>query len=193
MTRLMVLGLLMMRSMSGYEIQSFLQQSRTDQWAGILPGSIYHALKKMEGEALVRVENVEQTGNRTKATYGITPEGRTEFLRLLKESFALSSVQLPTTLYTAVSFLHLLPKEETTTAIDAQIQLLKQELADMKAGQVEKEKAASIQEYILLTFENMYEHYEVQLRFLRKLRESVERMPIDAASDSLTKETPSKF
>ena len=56
MTRLMVLGLLKSKPMSGYEIQQILTKSQSDSWAGILPGSIYHALKKMEKEGLVEIK-----------------------------------------------------------------------------------------------------------------------------------------
>ena len=45
MVRLLVLGLLQFKPLSGYEIQQILQVSQIDVWAGILPGSIYHALK----------------------------------------------------------------------------------------------------------------------------------------------------
>ncbi len=48
MTRLMVLGMLRTKPMSGYEMQQLMQVSEVDKWAGILPGSIYHALKKMD-------------------------------------------------------------------------------------------------------------------------------------------------
>jgi DNA-binding PadR family transcriptional regulator len=36
------LGLLLRRPMSGYEVQRILMLDRTDLWAGVLPGSIYH-------------------------------------------------------------------------------------------------------------------------------------------------------
>ena len=71
----MVLGLLKTKPMSGYEIQQLLIISQSDSWAGILPGSIYHALKKMEKEQLVAIDSIEQTGNRSKAIYKITEQG----------------------------------------------------------------------------------------------------------------------
>ena len=48
MTRLLVLGMLKMEPMSGYDIQQLLKLKNADQWGGVLIGSIYHALKKLE-------------------------------------------------------------------------------------------------------------------------------------------------
>ncbi|UHA75095.1 PadR family transcriptional regulator [Paenibacillus sp. 481] len=177
MTRLMVLGLLTYKSMSGYEMQTHMQMSQTDKWAGILPGSIYHALKKMEAEGLVRVEQVEHTGHRTKAIYSITEAGRAELMQLLQHSLTVSSVQLPTTLYTAISFLHMLSPDIATAAVSQQIRQVEADLVDMKAGQSAKEAATLLPEYITLCFEHIYEQHEMQLRFLHKLQDCLTRMP----------------
>ena len=53
--RHLVLGLLDRAPMHGYEIQRVMKEARVDLWAGVLPGSLYHALRKMEGEGLVRI------------------------------------------------------------------------------------------------------------------------------------------
>ena len=87
LTRLMVLGCLMQWPMTGYQIQLILQVSQTEQWAGILPGSVYHALKKLEKEGMVMLKGTEKTGNRLKSIYEITPAGKDEFSKLLKEAW----------------------------------------------------------------------------------------------------------
>jgi DNA-binding PadR family transcriptional regulator len=86
LVRLFVLGLLLRRPMSGYEVQRILQLNRTDLWAGILSGSIYHALKKLEAEGLVTLSVTEQSGNRTRAIYAITHKGVSEHRSLLREA-----------------------------------------------------------------------------------------------------------
>ncbi|PYI50488.1 PadR family transcriptional regulator [Paenibacillus flagellatus] len=173
MTRLMVLGLLSHKPMSGYEMQQLLQQSRTDTWAGILPGSIYHALKKLAQEGFVRLDNVEQTGNRTKAIYSITEAGRDEMLILLRESLRQSSVVFPTELYTALSFIELLPREHAIAAIDEQIRRIRDDYEAAKAGEKAKEAAVRIPERIRLLFGNMYRQFELQLDFLEQLKEVI--------------------
>jgi DNA-binding PadR family transcriptional regulator len=72
LTRLFVLGLLTWRPLSGYEMQVILQLNQTERWAGILPGSIYHALKKLAAEGMVVLQATEQVGNRAKAIYAIS-------------------------------------------------------------------------------------------------------------------------
>lgn len=169
-TRLMVLGLLTHKPMSGYEIQQVLQMTQSDKWAGILPGSIYHALKKMEGEGLVRLESVEHTGNRAKAIYRITDRGREEFRKLLTEALKQSSVAFPTALYTAVSFLEALPAEETIAALEEQKRRIEADYEAMKAGEKEKEKYGPVPPHVRLVFRNMYEQFELQMKLLNELQ-----------------------
>jgi DNA-binding PadR family transcriptional regulator len=170
MTRLMVLGLLRMKSMSGYEIQQILQTSQSDLWAGILPGSIYHALKKMEKEELVEVESMEQTGHRIKAIYKITDKGELEFLQLLKESLEVSSVSLPSNLYTGLSFIKELPVEQVREALLSQKLLLEAELDKQRTGiELKRKHIGTLHEVTELTSLNIFKQYELQLDFIDQL------------------------
>lgn len=174
-TRLMVLGLLNEQPMSGYEIQQVMQLSQADRWAGILTGSIYHALKKMEREGLVELAAMEQTGHRSKATYRLTGRGRDELIRLVGETLADASVAYPTGLYAAMSFLHLLPQRDILAAIDRQIRRTEESLAGMQSGETAKSEAGPLPAHVRLIFENIYEQHELQLCFLRRLREQIEK------------------
>lgn len=169
MTRLMVLGLLKTKPMSGYEMQQILQLSQTDRWAGILPGSIYHALKKMEKEGLVEIETLKQTGHRIKAIYKITEKGREEYRKLLKESLETPSVQLPSTLYTGLSFIRDLPREEIIVSLENQMEYLKKELQKQKDGFMVKSKHIEMDDITELTFQNIYKQYEIQIDMLKSL------------------------
>lgn len=169
MVRLIILGMLRMRPLSGYEIQQVLQMSQTEVWAGVLPGSIYHALKKMDKEGLVEVDAVEQTGHRIKAIYKITEKGMIEFLELLKASLREKSVSLPGTLYAAISFLHELPAEDKISALIEQKELLEKELELLKTGLTVKEQHVALNEIAKLQFDNMFSHYGLQIDFIEKL------------------------
>ncbi|MFE8703542.1 PadR family transcriptional regulator [Cytobacillus sp. FJAT-54145] len=169
MTRLMVLGILRSKSMSGYEIQQILQVSEADRWAGILPGSIYHALKKMEKEELVEVDKVEQTGHRIKAIYKITSKGEEEFQKLLLQSLKSSSVSLPSELYTGLSFIHSALKEDVLEALRAQKELLIKELRRHKEGIEVKRKYMEVDAITELTFENIYKQYDIQIELMDSL------------------------
>ena len=85
-TNLIVLGFLRMRPMHGYEIQQLIQQSRMDDWANVLSGSIYYALNKMEQDGLIRAEAEVRTGNRLRKIYAITEEGEAQFREMVRES-----------------------------------------------------------------------------------------------------------
>ena len=138
MTRLMVLGMLRTKPMSGYELQQLMQVSRVDKWAGILAGSIYHALKKMDKEGLVKVADVKSRGHRIKAIYEITDEGEKEYRKLLVDSFRESSVHLPVHLYTGLSMLNL-PNHQADpnsiiVAVEEQIKELQSKMEEFEAG-----------------------------------------------------------
>ena len=62
MTKLLVLGLLDGGPMSGYDLQQKLGGADAERWGGVLPGSIYHALKKLEGEGCIALAGVEWNG-----------------------------------------------------------------------------------------------------------------------------------
>ncbi|MDQ0269067.1 PadR family transcriptional regulator [Cytobacillus purgationiresistens] len=170
MARLMVLGLLQMKPMTGYEIQQIMQTSKTDLWAGILPGSIYHALKKMEKEGLVEIEEVKQTGHRSKAIYKITEHGELEFLKMVSDSLSNPSVILPSELYTALSFTRHLPNDTVIHSLKKQKEIIEQGLATQKNGMDKKREAIGILDPLSeLTAQNIYNQYELQIDFIQKL------------------------
>ncbi|MFC0216268.1 PadR family transcriptional regulator [Paenibacillus chartarius] len=167
MTRLMVLGLLRHKQMSGYEMQQFLQLGHVDQWAGILPGSIYHALKKLEKEGFVTVEAVENTGNRAKAIYRITEEGSQEYIRLIAEALAATPFLFPSDLFTGLLFHHDLPREQALLGLEAQLAGVQAKYAAAKAGQEQKRSLPAASK---LVFDHMFELYEAHLQFLHRVK-----------------------
>lgn len=165
----MVLGLLKTKPMSGYEIQQILTKSQSDSWAGILPGSIYHALKKMEKEELVEIDSIEKTGNRSKAIYKITTAGEEEFQKLLIESLQVSSVLLPSNLYTGLSFIQHLKKDAIIHSLKQQQILLEEELEKLKEGIEIKRKYMPLDEVTEMLFQNVFKQYELQLDLINNL------------------------
>lgn len=178
MVRLLVLGLLMRRPSSGYEIQQILQTSRIDMWTDVLPGSIYHALKKMTTEGLLEVQSTEQTGFRTKAIYAITDAGRTAFSQLLRDAWRTPARALPTDLYAALAFVDDLPRAELVALINEQIARLEEQLAQWNAGAAAKAQAVPLPPYLEAAFENGRIHFETDLSFLRYLRETLPSTPV---------------
>ena len=170
----MVLGLLRLQPMSGYEIQQLLQVSQSDQWAGILPGSIYHALKKLDQEGFIQIQSIETTGNRSKAIYEITEQGVEEYKQLLIQSFTIPSVVLPTDLYTGLSMLSLpnpaVESEAIIAAVQEQLNMLRQQWDRIKIG-LEKKKQQSETRNVFqdFTFNQVEKHYRLQTESLEEL------------------------
>jgi len=198
-TRLIVLGLLSMQPMSGYAIQHYLQLNQTEQWAGILPGSIYHALKRLAVEGLVTLKSTEQTGNRTKAIYAITEAGTAEFHRLLREAWSTPGLHFPVALYAAANFLDALPRGEVLSAIERHIAALEAELDVWNAGETAKlaNLPPQLREYVRLSFANGREHIETDIRLLHALRELLPTIPrldvrLPAFDDSAGNDTTSE-
>jgi DNA-binding PadR family transcriptional regulator len=148
-----------------------LQQSKTEQWADVLPGSVYHALKKLAGEGLVVLQAMEQSGNRAKAIYAITSSGEEEFRHLLKEAWRVPLLHFPSSLYAALTFLGELPLEEVLQSLDEQIVTLEAELAMWNAGERIKSEVTALPDYLRTLFANGREHIEIDLRLLHHLRE----------------------
>ncbi|KKO54231.1 PadR family transcriptional regulator [Paenibacillus sp. DMB20] len=173
MTRAMVLGLLHTNGpMSGYEIQQMMQSAQTDLWAYVQPASIYHALKKLQAEGKVYLDHVEMTGMRSKSTFKITEDGVQELKDLLRQSFGKSSVVFPTHLYTALTFMNMLPPEEIRAALSSQEQDIRELYETMKSGQKKKEEATGkeLAPEVMAIFQNMYAQCELQLACIEQIR-----------------------
>lgn len=170
MTKILVLGLLYERPMSGYDIQQMLKVMDAEHWGGVLVGSIYHALKKMEAEGFVEVISIEQTGHRQKAVYQITEKGIVHLKGLTKDALETSSVIFPTTLYSGLSYVHKLPKEVARNALALQATALDQEYHTLEKGLQAKNEAVNNELPIMtkLVFENMFTIIRQQRDFVLK-------------------------
>ncbi len=170
MTRLLVLGLLDLKPLSGYDIQQTLKQTDAERWGDVLVGSIYHALKTLEAEEFVEVTSVEQTGHRQKVIYQITEKGREHLKELIIDSLKASSVLYPITLYSGLSYLHKLPKEEALTALTLQANALNQEYRTLEKSLIAESAAMAgvLPDMTKLVFKNMFAIIRQQQDFVAK-------------------------
>ena len=113
-TRLLVLGgVRRFGRAHGYEIRQELISWGSDEWAHVNPGSIYHALKQLAKEGLLRAHDMQESDAGPPHTdYEITEAGRAEFLRLLRCAFAAVDVRHPEMLTAGLVFLTELPRAE---------------------------------------------------------------------------------
>jgi DNA-binding PadR family transcriptional regulator len=174
-TRLLVLGLLDERPMSGYDIQQKISMADAARWGGVLVGSIYHALKKLEQEKYIELCDVKQTGHRQTAIYKITDLGKTYLQTLVEDSLRVSSVLYPTTLYSGLSLLDKIPPEQARKALEEQKRQLDQEYGALERGQKRNEDAAyDIPPISKITIDNMFGIIRQQQQFIERILEALE-------------------
>ena len=115
---MMILGLVqMMQPVHGYDVRRELLTWHADKWANVQPGSIYHGLRKLTEEQLLREVATEQVGARpARTTYEITDKGAAEFQSLLRGNWW-SLATPPDPFMAAFSFLPVLPRSEASAAL----------------------------------------------------------------------------
>jgi DNA-binding PadR family transcriptional regulator len=117
-TRLLMLGAVrIFQPVHGYFVRRELLTWRADQWAKINPGSIYNALRTLERDGFISAVDPDEKPIR----YTLTEDGETEFLALLREALWQVVPNEPARLYTAISFIWALSREEAIDALESRI------------------------------------------------------------------------
>jgi DNA-binding PadR family transcriptional regulator len=117
-TRMMILGLVKwMQPVHGYDVRRELLSWNADKWANVAPGSIYHALRMLGEEGMLREVATEQVGSRpARTTYEITARGEEEFQTLLRGQWW--GLEQPTDPFMAAfSLLPAMPRDEAASAL----------------------------------------------------------------------------
>lgn len=132
---MMILGLVSwMQPVHGYDVRRELLSWSADKWANVQPGSIYHALRKLAEEGLLREVKSEQVGSRpARTTYEITPTGLDEFQNLLRGHWwDIKPVYDP--FLAALAFLPALSREEVAAALRNRAEQLRAAVSSMRAA-----------------------------------------------------------
>lgn len=186
-TRLIILGMLQRRPAHGYEIQQYLRLTETDLWAGVLPGSIYSALKTLDKDGFVRVKSTESAGNRTRAIYEITPQGMGELRRSLAEAWRAAPSALPGLLYAALTYVDQSDMSDAVVGIRERIVQLEEALTRWNLGEEEKLRAmpalpdsirSALVELQTAVFANGRAHMEADLALLKRLVKTIPDLDI---------------
>lgn len=95
--RLLVLGSLLRRGVGhGYAVYSDITSWHADSWTSVKPGSIYHALDKLESEGLMsacRSADKKMKLGPSRKEYTVTNQGEIEFRKLLKSALVSVDIQ----------------------------------------------------------------------------------------------------
>jgi DNA-binding PadR family transcriptional regulator len=117
-TRMMILGVVQwLQPVHGYDVRRELLSWSADKWANVQPGSIYHGLRKLSEEGLLREVATEQVGGRpARTSYEITEKGAAEFQSQLRSHWW-NLAPAPDAFMAAFAFLPTLPRDEAAAAL----------------------------------------------------------------------------
>jgi DNA-binding PadR family transcriptional regulator len=175
-TRLLILGVLrFLQPAHGYEIRRELESWSADKWANVAYGSIYHALKKMAEEGLIKPTGTERVNNRPARTaYALTDSGEEEFQRLLREYWwEIKPVTDP--FQVALSFMDALPRDELLAALHHR--------ANLARSTIEALKFSTQASWMDLKPRHAAEHFHLNMAqtgaTLRWIEEAIEKVERD--------------
>ncbi len=132
MTEFIILGFLMTRNMTGYDIKQTMSIS-TSNFMDASFGSIYPCLKRLVQKKLICLEEITTNG-KLKKIYSITEQGKEEFMTWLKSPIEVSKTSTASAL-SKIFFFDNLDNEEITNSINTYIEdltRLKNNLLDVK-------------------------------------------------------------
>ncbi|TBN58042.1 PadR family transcriptional regulator [Glaciihabitans arcticus] len=172
------LALLAERPMHPYEMYQVLLLRKEDRIVKVRPGSLYHAVNKLDEAGLVRVTGTDRDGNRPeRTTYEITDEGREQLLDRVEELIAEPINEYPR-FPLAIGQAHNLPLSKV-------IQLLRTRLAalavDREQGMTEYEEvqAKGVPARYLLDAPYLFAMHDAEVAYLEKLIADLESGVID--------------
>jgi DNA-binding PadR family transcriptional regulator len=187
-TRMMILGLVQwMQPVHGYDVRRELLSWSADKWANVQPGSIYHALRKLTDEELLREVATEQVGARpARTTYEITEKGAAEFTSLLRGNWW-SIAMPPDPFMAAFSFLPALPRPEAAAALRNRATQLGAGIEQLRAA-INADWAQSKPPFVTWMWELSMERSEAEIRWCGRIAELIESgasyLPASGAASS---------
>ncbi|MFD9429082.1 MULTISPECIES: PadR family transcriptional regulator [unclassified Streptomyces] len=121
--RLLVLGAVRQHGRAhGYQVRNDLEYWGAHEWSNAKPGSIYHALKQMAKQGLLRAHETAPStaGGPPRTEYEITDEGVREYRSLLRAAIT-SYDQKMDVLSAAVGFIVDLERDEAVALLQERI------------------------------------------------------------------------
>ncbi|MEU7695387.1 PadR family transcriptional regulator [Microbispora hainanensis] len=171
-TRVLILGVLLDGPLHGYEVRKKLELWGAQHWANVAFGSIYHALGKMAQEGLLEVVGDDRPSGRGRTVYGITPEGRAEFDRRLREHWS-EIMPIVDPFQVALTFMDRLPKADLPAIVRERAELLRAGFASYERARHAK-RAAGAPRHVDECLELTAAEFRAQLEWLEQAVERIE-------------------
>ncbi|MEU6609365.1 PadR family transcriptional regulator [Streptomyces shenzhenensis] len=126
--RLLVLGAVRQHGRAhGYQVRNDLEYWGAHEWSHAKPGSIYHALKQMAKQGLLRAHEIAPStaGGPPRTEYEITEAGTAEYFRLVREALT-SYDQRMDVKSAAIGFIVDLPRAEAVALLTERIRRIEE-------------------------------------------------------------------
>ncbi|QCQ93741.1 PadR family transcriptional regulator [Rhodococcus sp. SGAir0479] len=161
-----VLALLFERPMHPYEMFQLLGARRRDRVVKVRPGSLYHAVERLERDGLVVVSGTDRQGNRPeRTTYEITDTGRAAVREWVTDTVPAPTPEYPR-FTLGLAELHNLGSAEALALLDRRMEALGVELAELDAlERLAQERA--VPELFTIPFSYTRAMVEAELAWLR--------------------------
>lgn len=152
-TKLLVLGAIIERgSAHGYQVRKDLESWSADLWGNLGQGSVYHALRRLQADALILAGDPGQgSSGPSRTEYSPTPAGREAFVTLLEQTLSADGRDMAETM-AAIGFLPVLPRARAV------------ELLHQRIGAYRERRARVVAEYERHREEEWAHHIEA-IRF----------------------------
>ncbi|HEV7166912.1 MAG TPA: helix-turn-helix transcriptional regulator [Micrococcaceae bacterium] len=126
------LALLAERPMHPYEMYQLLMARSEDRLLKVRPGTLYHAVGRLEGQGLVTAAGTDREGNRPeRTTYEISAAGRQALAGRLQELLATPVHEYPS-FPLAIAEAHNLPGDVVVGLLDRRLAVLDDQLEGLE-------------------------------------------------------------
>jgi DNA-binding PadR family transcriptional regulator len=166
---LAVMALLFERPMHPYEMVSLMRERGKHESVRLRYSSLYSVVGALEREGLISPRETVREGRRPERTvYGITADGREEFLSWLRKLLR-EPVKEYTQFAAGLTFIAALPPEEAAGLLEERVRLLEDEVGEMRARLEEAAERLGLPRLFLIESEHELVLREAELGWVRDL------------------------
>ena len=176
MSELAILGLLRLRPMHGYEIQSIIQQSKMDDWAHLLSGSIYYAINKLEKEHFIEPHKEERNGSKIRVIYRITKKGEDYYRKLLYEKLGQQPHSVKSDFMLALSMIDGENKEEIISVLKRNLEQLRASKQEWESRKANKKNTPAYGRLMEFCFDSTIDILNMDIKMLEDVIQQLETL-----------------
>jgi DNA-binding PadR family transcriptional regulator len=157
--------------MHPYELQRLIRQRHKDDFLDLKPGSLYHAIERLQRDGLIDPVETSREGRRPeRTTYRLTEQGEREVLDWLREMIA-RPIHESSQFLAAVSYLAQLTPEDARDQLSERTGRLEMGLVSL--GAVLQNLQQRLPRVIILRAEYARAMMQAELAWVRSLLEDI--------------------